>query len=389
MRVVKWGLRALLVLAIVLAGLALWKKDELVRLAAVNSLFDADRIVHNFSHMDTLFWTAPLGRGERPVSPLPQGSLTPLPSETKDWLQDRSVTALVVLKDGEIRHEGYYQDTGPQDRRISWSMAKSFVSALLGIALNEGAIQSLEDPVTQYAPQLAGSAYDGARIIDVLHMASGVKFNEDYLDFNSDINKMGRVLALGGSMDGFAADLTDRDAKPGQRWHYVSIDTHVIAMVIRGATGRSLADLMTEKLIRPLGLEETPLMITDGHGVGFALGGLNMRTRDYARFGQMVLQGGTWQGQRILPEGWVERFSSFTAPTEPGKQKYGLQWWGPKDAQDGEFYAIGVYGQYIYIDRARGVVIAMNSADRKFKETGVNDQNIAMFRRIAANLDQE
>lgn len=389
MRIIKWGFRALTVLIICAGALAVWKKDEITRLLAVNSLFEADKIVHNFSHMDSLFWTAPLDRGTVPVSPLPAGSPTPLPDGADQWLSDRAVTGLVVLKDGQIRHEGYYLDTSAQDRRISWSMAKSFLSALFGIVLEEGAITSMDDPVTKYAPELVGSAYEGARIIDVLHMASGVKFNEDYLDFNSDINKMGRVLALGGSMDGFAAGLTERDATPGQTWHYVSIDTHVIGMVIRGATGRSIPDLMSEKLIRPLGLEDTPLMITDGHGVGFTLGGLNMRTRDYARFGQMVAQGGVWQGQRLLPEGWVDRFSSFTAPTAPGEQKYGLQWWGPKDAREGEFYAIGVYGQYIYVNRPQGVVIAMNSADRLFEEPGVNRQNIEMFRRIADSLMQE
>lgn len=389
MRVLKWGLRTLVGLVLLAGVAAVWKKDEIYRLVAVNNLFAEDRIVGNFSNMDGLFWTAPLDRGTGPVSPLPEGAPMTLPDGANQWLTQRAVTALVVLKDGQIRHQSYHMGTTAQDRRISWSMAKSFLSALFGIVLHEGAISSMDDPVTKYAPQLIGSAYDGARIIDVLHMASGVKFNEDYLDFKSDINRMGRVLALGGAMDAFAAGLTDREATPGQTWHYVSIDTHVIGMVIRGATGRSIPDLMDEKLIRPLGLEQTPLMITDGHGVGFVLGGLNMQTRDYARFGQMVAQDGLWQGQRLLPEGWVDQSTAASAPTAPDQEKYGLQWWAPKDAQDGEFYAIGVYGQYIYIDRPRGVVIAMNSADRMFEEPGVNRQNILMFRQIAARLSQE
>lgn len=388
-RIVKWALRALVVVILLGGAGAVWKKDEITRLLAVNSLFDADRIVSNFSHMDRLFWTVPLDRGNAPVSPLPRGADQSLPDGADRWLTDRAVTGLVVLKDGEIRHESYHLNTTPDDRHISWSVAKSFLSALMGTVLADGSIHSLNDPVTQYAPSLKGSAYDGARIIDVLHMASGVKFNEDYLDFNSDINKMGRVLALGGSMDDFAASLDQHIATPGTEWHYVSIDTHVIGMVIRGATGRSIPDLMTERIIQPLGLEQTPLMITDGHGVAFVLGGLNMRTRDYARFGQMVAQGGMWQGQRILPEGWVTQSTVFTAPTTAGEEKYGLQWWGPKDATEGEFYAIGVYGQYIYINRPKGVVIAMNSADRLFKEPGVNRENIQMFRRITNSLTQE
>jgi len=388
-RLLKWGLRTLVVLVLLTGAIAIWKKDEIARLLAVNSLFDEDRIVSNFSSMDKLFWTSPLYRGAGPVSPLPLGPEIALPGGAKTWLKDRSVTAMVVLKDGQIRHQSYLQGTTAEDRRISWSMAKSFLSALLGIVLEEGAIDSLEDPVTKYVPSLIGSAYDGARILDVLHMASGVEFNEDYLDFNSDINKMGRVLALGGPMDEFAAGLGKHRAKPGEEWHNVSIDTHVIGMVIRGATGQSIHDLMTAKLIEPLGLEQTPLMITDGVGVGFVLGGLNMRTRDFARFGQMVAQGGMWQGQRILPEGWVERSTAFTAPTAPDKEKYALQWWGPIDARPGEFYAIGVYGQYIYVNRPAAVVIALNSADRNFKDDGVNSQNIEMFRRITDQLSKD
>ncbi|WP_319824478.1 serine hydrolase [Thalassovita sp.] len=388
-RFFKWLVRGILAGGVVALALAVWKKDEITRLLAVNSLFAEEKIVGNFSAMDRLFWTAPLDRGTGPVSPLPQGAQISLPDGADQWLTDRAVTALVVLKDGLIRYENYFQGTTPEDRRISWSVAKSFLSALFGMVLHEGQIASMDDPVTKYAPHLTGSAYDKARIIDVLHMSSGVKFNEDYLDYNSDINKMGRVLALGGSMDDFAAGLSERAGTPGDTWHYVSIDTHVIGMVIRGATGRTIPDLMAEKLIRPLGLEASPLMITDGYGTGFVLGGLNLRTRDFARFGQMVAQGGEWQGQRILPEGWVERSSRFTAPTAPAEERYALQWWGEPDARDGEFYARGIYGQYIYINRPAGVVIAMNSADRLFREPGVNRQIIQMFRRITDDLKTE
>src|SRR5699024_857552 len=154
------------------------------------------------------------------------------------------------------------------------------------------AIEDIDEPVTKYVPALVGTAYDGATIRNVLQMASGVRFNEDYLDYDSDINRMGRVLALGGSMDEFAAGLTARERPPGQAWQYVSIDTHVIGMVVRGATGRSVIDLMAEKLVQPMGLEAAPFYVTDGYGTAFVLGGLNMPTRDYARFGQMFLQNG-------------------------------------------------------------------------------------------------
>lgn len=379
----KWTLRAVAMLILAAAVLGVWKREEITRLLAVNSLFAEEKIVGNFSAMDRLFLTTPMARGDGPVSPLPAGPAMSPPEGMDDWIAERAVTALVVLKDGVIRHESYHLDTIPTDRRISWSVAKSYLSALMGIVLEEGAIDSLDDPVTRYAPELAGSAYDGASILNVLQMASGVTFDEDYLDFNSDINRMGRVLALGQSMDGFAAGLTETFVEPGRQWQYVSIDTHVIGMVIRGATGRSIPDLMQEKLIAPMGLEADPLYITDGLGTAFVLGGLNLTTRDYARFGQMFLQMGEWNGRQIVPIDWVAASTEPSAPTAPGAEQYGLQWWMAPDAPAGEYYARGIYGQYIYVNRAKGVVIAANGADRGFRTPGANQQNIAMFRRIA------
>ena len=382
-RLLRRVLQALGLVILIAAAAALWKREEITRLLAVNSLFAAENIVQNFSHMDQLFLTRPLSRGEGPVSPLPDGPKTPLSPEAEQWIKDRSVTALVALKNGQIVQEGYYLGTGHDDLRISWSVAKSLLAALFGVIEAEGAIGSLDDPVVQYAPLLKGSAYDGATIRDVLTMSSGVAFNEDYLDFNSDINKMGRVLALGGSMDGFAAGLKTREAEPGARWHYVSIDTHVIGMVIRGATGKDIPELLESRILHPLGLEASPYYLTDGEGVSFVLGGLNLTTRDYARFGQMVLQGGKWQGIQVVPEAWVV---AMTSPQAKDGSAYGFQWWIPPNAAPGEVMAQGIYGQYIYINPGLGVVIAVNSADRGFEDPGVYDGNIAMLRAIAAGL---
>ena len=381
----KWLGRLILALILAAVVIGLWKREEITRLLAVNSLFSADKIISNFSHMDAAFLTAPVPRGDGPTVPLDYGPETTLPAEVDQWIVDRTVTALVVLKDGDIVYENYFQGTGPDDLRISWSVAKSYLSALVGILLDEGKIASLDDPVTQYAPQLKGSAYDGATLRNVLQMSSGVTFDEDYLDKNSDINRMGRILALGGKMDDFTADLTERFAEPGQQWQYVSIDTHVIGMVVRGATGRTVADLLSEKIIAPLGLERSPYYVTDGVGTAFVLGGLNLTTRDYARFAQMFAQGGQWQGKQIVPAAWVTASTAASAPTAPGKIGYGFQWWIPQGAAAGEYMARGVYGQYLYIDTARNVVIATNAADRKFREAGVSQRNIDIFRLIAQN----
>ena len=376
-------LRALAVLALIIAALAVWKREEIARLGAVLALFDADRIVENFSHMDAAFLSRPIPVSGTPL-PLPQGAPLTLPEGADAWITDHALTALVVLTDGALVHESYHLDTGPEDLRMAWSVAKSVLSALMGVVLAEGAIRSLDDPVTDYAPALRGSAYDGTTIRQVLTMQSGVAFNEDYMDFFSDINRMGRVLGLGGSMDAFAAGLTGRDATPGTRWQYVSIDTHVIGMVIRGATGRAIPDLVSEKLFLPLGLEAEPYYVTDGLGEAFVLGGLNLRTRDYARIGQLFLQQGQAGGRQIVPADWVAASTAPQANTPPGAMGYGYQWWIPPGATEGEFLAQGVYGQFIYVNRPAGVVIASNAAHRGFTADGVEDRNIAMFRAIAA-----
>ncbi len=286
-----------------------------------------------------------------------------------------------------LDQDGYYHlGTAPEDRRINWSMAKSYLSVLMGLLVEDGTIASLDEPVTRYAPQLVGSAYDGATILNVMQMTSGVSFDEDYLDFNSDINRMGRVLALGGTMDGFAAGLSESFAAPETDWQYVSIDTHVIGMVIRGATGRDIPSLLSERVIQPLGLEAAPYYITDGEGVAFVLGGLNVTTRDYARFGLMVAQMGRYGDTQVIPAEWISASTRASAPTDPGQIGYGYQWWIPLGAPEGVFMARGIYGQYIYIDQFRDVVIVTTAADRRFRETGVNTQNIETFRAIAAAL---
>lgn len=366
-------------------ALGLWKRKGIKRLLAVNALFTKKNILRNFSNMQAIFFTEPLGIPKAPASALPHDP-KPMPDGLGKWITDRSVTSLVVLKNGKIAHEEYFKDTTPEDLRISWSVAKSFLSALMGIVIKDGDITTINDQVTKYVPTLIGSAYEGATIRNVLNMTSGVTFNEDHLDFNSDINKMSRVLAFNGSMDKFAAKLKSRDNEPGTVWQYVSIDTHVLGMIIRGATGREIPDLMSEKLLGPLGLEADPLYLTDGKGVAFVLGGLNMRTRDYARFGQMFLQSGEYNGVQVVPADWVADSTAITVPTEAGETQYGFQWWLASDARPGEYFARGIYGQYIYINSKNGVVIAVNSVDREFEEDGSFEQNFAMFREIADGL---
>jgi len=227
------------------------------------------------------------------------------------------------------------------------------------------------------------SAYDAATLRNVLQLSTGVVFDEDYLDFWSDINKMGRILALGGSMDDFATDLTETDLPPGEAWRYVSIDTHVLSMVLRGATGRTLPDLLAEHLLNPMGTYGNPYYLSDGYGVAFALGGLNVTLRDYARLGEMFRNGGRLQGRQIVPEDWVRDSTTPSAKTAPGALQYGYQWWIPADARDGEYMARGIYGQYVYINPKRETVVAITAADLGFREDGAFEDALQMLRRLA------
>lgn len=371
----------MLVLAAIVVGV--WKWEQIQRLHFVVTLFNEDRIVENFSSMEQAFLSVPIPRGDGPATPLPPGEPIILTSEMEAWVSDADLTSLVVLSGGEVVYEDYYLGTTEDDRRISWSLAKSFMSALFGILLQEGAVGSIDDPVTQYVPTLNGTAYDGATIRNVLQMTSTVVFDEDYLDQRSDIQRMGRVLALGGLMDDFTASFTETEGTRGERWQYVSLDTHVLGMVIRGATGRPVSELMSEKIIMPLGLEQEPRFVSDGAGVAIVLGGMIMTSRDFARFGQMIAQDGVWNGAQIVPSDWIAESTRASAPTEPGKIRYGYQWWIPKDAQEKEFLGRGIYGQYIYIDQIRGVVVVTTAADLQFREPGVHDANVAMMRKIA------
>lgn len=378
------------------AALLVFKGDDIRRLATVNTLFDADRIVDNFSNMDRAFLTRDLSVtladdwAEDP-QPLPEmvdiaGTERPL----ADVLEELDTTALVIIRDGQLIHESYYRDTRADDRRISWSVAKSFMSGLYGKALETGDIASLDDEITQYVPDLKGTAYEGAKLRNILNMSSGIRYNEDYLDQSSDINKMGRTIALGGSLDTYTTSLKDRQFEPGTDWQYVSMDTHVAAWALRNATGKSLHELW-EETYGPLGFRQPPFYLTDGEGVAFALGGLNLTTRDYAKFGQLFLQGGEWNGQQLIPADWVAQSTVHSAPAMSDRGVgYGYQWWVPMPAAQ-DYFAVGIYGQYVYVDPKTNIVIAKNAADREFMfadEVGMHsmNKNIELMRSLAERL---
>ena len=399
------------ILVFIAAVLTVMNLGKIQRLLLVNSLFEPDKIVHNFSNMDALMFThdhpisAPVYIWNEAPQELPASvTIDGAPRDLAGWLSEVRTTALIVVKGEDIIFEDYYLGTGRDDRRISWSMAKSFLSALVGTAVERGEIKSLDDQVTDYVPALIGSAYDGATIRNVLNMSSGVAFNEDYLDSGSDINKMGRVLALGGSMDDFSAGLKTRARPPGTAMQYVSIDTHIIGMVLRAATGQNVHEIFDERLWSQVGFGADSFYMTDGGDRAFVLGGLNMRTRDYALFGKLMRDGGVYQGKQIIPAAWVAESTANNAPRAAAGSHndasvgYGYQWWVPPASSDpdftGDYFAVGIYGQYIYINPALDIVIAKNAAQREFMSAaksgrGYMMENIDVFRSLAKTYSAE
>ena len=390
---------ALLLSIIIILSFVAFNWKNVLRLQTVSTLFDADKIVYNFSNMKEAFLHNQLESS--PKTYAFDEEIEPLPNNIKingekfnleNILAELDTTALVIIKDGKLIHESYYRGTQRNDLRISWSVAKSFMSGLYGKALESGDIDSIDDKVVKYVPSLEGSAYGGATIRNVLNMASGITFNEDYMDPKSDINDMGRLLGLGGSMDQYAVNLKSKDIEAGERWKYVSIDTHIAAMVLREATGKNLHDLFNETYSNFLGFDIAPYYLTDGKNVAFALGGLNLTTRDYAKFGQLFLQNGIFNDKQVIPSSWVSQSTNHSAPTIGDRGVgYGYQWWIPmpqEGSNKGDFTASGVYGQYVYVNPSKGIVIAKNAADREFtqKQYGYNHSmnvNIDIFRSLA------
>lgn len=389
-----------LAILFVIVVLCIWFYPKYKMLNHTIHLFDEDRIVNNFRTFDSV-WPVSVMEASANKHIYPKGTFITLPDNFKyngkaynsvKFLEDSWATGFLVLQNDSIVFEDYYKGNTESTRNISWSMAKSFISALMGIAIEEGYIKSIEQNVEDYVPELIGSSYEGVRIKDVLQMSTGVKFNEDYGDFNSDINRWGRGFALGGSQDEFAGTL-EREAEPGTINHYVSINTHVLGMIITRATGRTITDYMQEKLYTPLGMEYDGYWLLDGENMEMVLGGLNLALRDYAKIGTLFLNNGNMNGEQIVSKDWVK--SSITPDgqhVQPGELfGYGYQWWIPKGNQ-GEFMAIGIYNQCIYVNPTTNTVVVKLSANPKFNDKSYvpssHYSELELFRAIASSIGE-
>ena len=372
-----------------------------LRVHKVNTLYDKDKIVYNFLNMDKIFPTREIKASKNP-KPLKRNIKT-LPEtfffegeekNLQEYLDYFWSDGMIVLHKNEMVYENYWLGNNENKRHISWSVAKSFISALVGIAYEEGLIDSLDDPVTKYLDDFKETGYDGVTIKDILQMSSGVLFNEDYADYDSDINRFGRAVATGTSMRDFSKTLT-REREPGTYMHYVSINTQVLGFLLQEVTKKSISQYLYDKIWNPLGMEDSAYFILDDVKDEFALGGLNATLRDYAKFGLLYLQNGRWNDNQIISKQWIEdSHSTDGIHLVPGEREtssnpwgYGYQWWVP-GFPDTDYTASGVYNQYIYIDPLSEIVIAKTSSNYKYtSELQMSkDMHMAMFRAIANHI---
>lgn len=362
-----------------------WIIGILIALVAVGSIFwvaadkDMRRLILNMpTNKDVLFWSIPqrdaafrtmdrvplvvksriISTGKN-VYPLPKGAPLDVGIDVEAYMKDQRTAGLVIIQDGKIRLEKYGLDFSGDGRWTSFSVAKSFTSTLVGAAIRDGYIKSIDDKVSDYIPDLKGSVYDDVTIRQLLTMTSGVKWNEDYADPKSDVALFNAHKAEPG------VDVTvsymrklKREVPPGTKWVYKTGETNLIGVLVSSATKKNLSDYLSEKIWRPFGMEQNAswLLGPTGHEISGCC--VQASTRDFARFGLFMLGGGMAEGKAVLPDGWIAAATTKHADTSQAEFGYGYQWW---TMNDGSYTARGIFGQGIFIDPRRKLIIASNS----------------------------
>ena len=356
-----------------------------------------------FRNQDQVWPSRVIRRGDA-VRPLPPHarSLADLTFEVggvrlglSDFMARRRTAGLLILKHGEIALERYGMGNGPERRWTSYSTAKSITATLVGAALHDGAIGSLDDRCDLYLPRLRGSAYEGVTVRNALRMCSGVAWGEENVpEERSDVWRLRRALASqrpGAVMDLLCA--LPRAQPQGVVFNYSTVESCLLGAVVVAATGRPLADYCAETIWGPAGMEADGYWLLESEG-GLEMGGfgVNARLRDFGRFGQLVLEdGAAFSGRRVLPPGWRDLAgqpdSAATAfgrlmPDSPAG--YGYHWWAvprsPANVNGGAFSAIGAFGQRIHVNPAEQVVVAIQSAWRQSHDSDAEVETVALVR---------
>jgi CubicO group peptidase (beta-lactamase class C family) len=357
------------------------------------------------TNKDVLFWTipqrdaafraldrlpvlakaSPIAKSATPYA-LPAGAPITIPGLDAYMAGQRSA-GIVIIQDGKVRLEKYGLNFDGEGRWTSFSVAKSFTSTLVGAAIQDGFIKSLEDKVSVYIPDLKGSAYDDVTIRQLLTMTSGVQWNEDYEDPNADVAKFNNAAPDAG-VDATVSYMRKlpRAYPPGTHWAYNTGETNLIGVLVMQATKKPLAQYLEEKIWKPFGMagDATWLLNNTGTEIGGCC--IQAATMDYARFGQFVLNGGKIGDTQLVPADW---FSMATVKQvdigEPG-HGYGFQWW---TNDDGSVAAQGIFGQGIFIDPARKLIIASNANWTKATTGGESDKREAFYKQVQGVIDGE
>ncbi|WP_240007124.1 serine hydrolase domain-containing protein [Pseudaquidulcibacter saccharophilus] len=291
--------------------------------------------------------------------PLPIGKPLNIPN-IDEYMKEQRTAGIVIIQDGKIRFEKYGLGFDAKGRWTSFSVAKSFTSTLVGAAIKDGYIKSLDDNITDYMPDLKGSAYEGVSVRQLLTMSSGAAWNEDYEDKNSDVNKFNNAKPQKG-VDATISYLKTlkRAHEPGTVWHYNTGETNLIGVLVASATHKNLADYLHEKIWQPYGMEADGTWLLGATGREIAGCCIQAATRDFARFGQFVMGNGVAGGKQVVPEDWFKQATVKQMDIGKAGHGYGFQWW---TYDDGSFAAKGIFGQGIFIDPKRKLVIASNSS---------------------------
>ncbi|MBC8037711.1 MAG: serine hydrolase [Rhizobiales bacterium] len=305
-------------------------------------------------------------------------------------------TGLIVLKNGRVVYEHYGYGANERSALTSQSMAKSMTSALVGFAIADGTIKSVDDPITDYVPELKTTGYNKVPIKAILQMSSGVLWREDYSASHSDSTEFfDRVMVHNSaSIPEFLQTVQRGPIPPFGKFQYASIETNAIGELVRKATGKSLAAYLSEKIWIPLGMEGDATWSSDGSGNEIASCCLNARLRDFARFGLLMAQKGMWQGKQLLPAKWVDE---ATRPdrkqVKPGRlydgypMGYQYQWWvfpGP----DRAFTALGINGQFLYVNPSKNLVIVMTNVWKDWWIDDLESETYAIFDAFAQATDK-
>jgi CubicO group peptidase (beta-lactamase class C family) len=393
-----------------------WIMGIFVVLAATGGILwatadkDMRRLVsHIPTDRDVLFWSIPqrdaafrtmdripflvksrVISADKNVYPLPKGAPLDVGIDVDAYMKDQRTAGLVIIQDGKIRLEKYGLDFSGDGRWTSFSVAKSFTSTLVGAAIKDGYIKSINDKVSDYIPDLKGSVYDDVTIRQLLTMTSGVKWNEDYADPQSDVALFSAHKAEPG------VDVTvsymrklKREVPPGTKWVYKTGETNLIGVLVTSATKKNLSDYLAEKVWRPFGMEQNAswLLGSTSHEISGCC--MQASTRDFARFGLFMLAGGRAAGKSVLPDGWIAAATTKQADIGDAEFGYGYQWW---TRNDGSYAARGIFGQGIFIDPKRKLIVASNSnwpqaTDRQGGNQG--EKGVAFFKQVQLAIDNE